>query len=198
MSVRSTYRRCRFRWSSFWSWQVCKQAKMSRLGHRKPARLPEKVGDSKRITVCCGFWSKGIIGPFFFKNKQGKAITVNGDCFRPMLNEFLYTNIEEGDIGNIWFQEDGTTCHTLDVLRLAFEDRIISCRAEVVWPPWSCNLTPLDYYFGGYWQHLVSVERRYMPHSRRKYFWRSYYQQSWWYLATSKLRFNTVGLLFVG
>ena len=28
-----------FRWSSFWYWWVCKQAKLSYLGHRKPARI---------------------------------------------------------------------------------------------------------------------------------------------------------------
>ena len=36
--------------------------------------------------------------------------------------------------------------HSLDVLRPIFEDRIISRRADVVWPPSSCDLTPLDYY----------------------------------------------------
>ena len=70
-----------------------------------------------------------------------------------MLNEFLFTKIEEEDIGNIWFQQDGATCHTaeatLDVLRLVFEDRIISRRADVVWPPRSCDLTPLDDYIRG-------------------------------------------------
>ena len=30
-----------------------------------------------------------------------------------------------------------------------FEDRIISRRANVVWPPRSCDLTPLDYYLWG-------------------------------------------------
>ena len=44
-------------------------------------------------------------------------------------------------------------CHTaeaiLDVLRPVFEDRIISRRADVVWPPRSCDLTPLDYYLWG-------------------------------------------------
>ena len=35
---------------------------------------------------------------------------------------------------------------TLDVLRHVFKDRIISRRADVVWPPQSCDLTPLDYY----------------------------------------------------
>ena len=35
------------------------------------------------------------------------------------------------------------------VLRPVFDDRIISRRADVVWPPRSCDLTPLDYYLGG-------------------------------------------------
>ena len=65
-----------------------------------------------------------------------------------MLNEFLFTNIEEEDIGNVCFQQDGATCHTaeatFDVLRPVF-DHIISRRADVVWPPRSCDLTPLDY-----------------------------------------------------
>ena len=51
---------------------------------------------------------------------------------------------------NIWFQQDGATGHTaeatLDVLRHVFEDRIISRRADVVWPPRCCDLTPFYYY----------------------------------------------------
>ena len=70
-----------------------------------------------------------------------------------MLNEFLFTKIEEVDIANIWFQQERATCHkaeaTLDVLRSVFEDRNISRRGDVVWPPRSCDLTPLDYYFWG-------------------------------------------------
>ena len=98
-------------------------------------------------------WSRGIIEPFFFENDQGEAITVNGDRYRAMLNEFLLTKIEEEDIGNIWFQQDSVTCHTaeatLDVLRPVFEDHIISRGADVVWSPRSCDLTPLDYYLWG-------------------------------------------------
>ena len=70
-----------------------------------------------------------------------------------MLNEGLFTKIEEEDIGNIWFQRGGTMCHTtdatLDVLRRLFEDPIISRRANVVWPPRSCDLTSLDFYLWG-------------------------------------------------
>ena len=50
--------------------------------------------------------------------------------------EFFFTKIEEKDIGNIWFQQDGTMFHTaeatFDVLRLVFENCIISRRAHVV------------------------------------------------------------------
>ena len=67
-----------------------------------------------------------------------------------MLKESLFTKIKEEDIGNIWFQQDGTTCHTAEatvvVSRPVFEDCIISRRADVVW---SCDLTPLDYYLWG-------------------------------------------------
>ena len=69
-----------------------------------------------------------------------------------MLNEFLFTKIEEEDINNIWFRQDGATCHTAKVtllLRPVFEDRIVSSRADVVWPPRSCDLTLLDYYLWG-------------------------------------------------
>ena len=56
-----------------------------------------------------------------------------------MLNEFLFTKLEEDNIGNIWFQQDGVTGHTdeatLDVSRPVFKDRIINRRADVVWPP---------------------------------------------------------------
>ena len=65
------------------------------------------------------------MGPFFFGNEQGKAVTINGNCHRSMLNEILFLKIEEEDIGNIYFQQDCAAYHTaeaiLDVLRPVFE-----------------------------------------------------------------------------
>ena len=70
---------------------------------------------------------------------QGEAVTVNSDRYRAMLNEFLFSKIQEEDIGNNWFRQDGATCHTAEatlvVLHHVFEDRIIISRADVVWPP---------------------------------------------------------------
>jgi len=50
----------------------------------------------QRVTVWCGFWSGGIIGPFFFENEQG---AVNG--YHAMLNEFLLPKFEEEDTDDI-------------------------------------------------------------------------------------------------
>ena len=85
--------------------------------------------------------SRGIIGPFFFENEQAEAVTVNGDRYLAMLNEFLFTRIEEEDIGNIWFQGSYTRCFAPCFWRSHYRRR-----ADVVWPPRSCDLTPLDYY----------------------------------------------------
>ena len=56
------------------------------------------------------------------------VVTGNGDHYRAMLKEFGFTKIEEEDIGSIWLQQDGATCHTveaiLDVLCPVFEDHL--------------------------------------------------------------------------
>ena len=61
-----------------------------------------------------------------------------------MLNEFLFPKPEEDDMNVIWFQQDGATCHTanviIDLLRTVFENRIISLNSDVNWPPRSCYI----------------------------------------------------------
>ena len=75
-------------------------------GTENPHSYIEKPTHPKRVTVWCGFWSRSKFGPFFVENEQGDVVTVNGDRYRAMLNEFLLTKVEEKDIGNIWFQQD--------------------------------------------------------------------------------------------
>ena len=93
------------------------------------------------------------MGPFFFENEQGAAVTIDSERYHDMLNEFLLPKIEGVDMDNIWFQQDGAICHTanvtIDLLRTVFENRIISRNSDVNWPPWSCDLTPLDCFLLG-------------------------------------------------
>ncbi|GFS50399.1 transposable element Tc3 transposase [Trichonephila clavipes] len=63
----------------------------------------------------------------------------------------------------LWFQQDGATCHTaratIDLLKDTFGDRLISRFGPVNWPPRSCDLTPLDYFLWGYVKSLVYVDK---------------------------------------
>ena len=43
-----------------------------------PHEVHQKQLYPEKVTVWCGFWSGGIIGPYFFENENGSSITVNG------------------------------------------------------------------------------------------------------------------------
>ncbi|GFU98937.1 DUF4817 domain-containing protein [Trichonephila clavipes] len=91
----------------------------------------------EKLTVWCSLWAGGIIGPYFFKNDEGH-------------NE-------------LWFQQDGATCHTaratIDLLKDTFGDRLISRFGPVNWPKRPCDLTPLNYFLWGYVKSLVYADK---------------------------------------
>ncbi|GFX93079.1 uncharacterized protein TNCV_140231 [Trichonephila clavipes] len=104
----------------------------------------------ERLTVWCALWAGGIIGPYFFKNDEGHNVTVNGDRYRAMITIFFIPELNNHDVQELWFQQDGATCHTarstIDLLKDTFDDHLISRFGPVNWPPRSCDLTPLDYF----------------------------------------------------
>ncbi|GFT07894.1 uncharacterized protein TNCV_1214641 [Trichonephila clavipes] len=67
------------------------------------------------------------------------------------------------DLWELWFQQDGATCHTaratIDLLKDTLGDRLISRFGPVNWPPRSCDLTPLDYFLWGYVKSLVYADK---------------------------------------
>ena len=141
-----------FQMKLIWSWRLCKQAELSHLGHRKPARIHWKA-DASNTSHCL------------------VRILVQRHNWAILLRKWARIGRDS--------QWQSLSGHV---------ERIF------VHKNWR----------GGYWQHLVSTGRRYVPHSRSytrcfaPCFSRSYYQpQSWCNLATSKLRFDTVELLFV-
>ncbi|GFV41717.1 transposable element Tc3 transposase [Trichonephila clavipes] len=99
----------------------------------------------------------------FFKNDEGHNVTVNGDRYRAMITNFFILELNNHDVQELWFQQDGATCHTaratIDLLKDTFGDRLISRFGHVNWPPRSCDLTPLDYFLWGYVKSLVYVDK---------------------------------------
>ncbi|GFT89637.1 hypothetical protein TNCV_3137321 [Trichonephila clavipes] len=117
----------------------------------------------EKLTVWCALWAGGIIGPYFFKNDEGHNVTVNGDRYRAMITNFFIPELNNHDVQELWFQQDGATCHTaratIDLLKDTFGDRLISRFGPVNWPPRSCDLTPLDYFLWGYVKSLVYADK---------------------------------------
>ncbi|GFT70869.1 hypothetical protein TNCV_4163521 [Trichonephila clavipes] len=68
-----------------------------------------------------------------------------------MITNFFIPELNNHDVQELWFQQDGATCHTaratIDLSKDTFGDRLISRFGPVNWPPRSCDLTPLDYFF---------------------------------------------------
>ncbi|GFW53270.1 histone-lysine N-methyltransferase SETMAR [Trichonephila clavipes] len=117
----------------------------------------------EKLTVWCALWAGGIIGPYFFKNDEGHNVTVNGDRYRAMITNFFIPELNNHDVQDLWFQQDGATCHaaraTIDLLKDTFGERLISRFGPVNWPPRSCDLTPLDYFLWCYVKSLVYADK---------------------------------------
>ncbi|GFV35760.1 putative LOC100569746 [Trichonephila clavipes] len=80
-----------------------------------------------------------------------------------MITNFFIPELNNHDVQELWFQQDGSTCHTaratIDLLKDTFGDGLISRFGPVNWPPRSCDLTPLDYFLWGYVKSLVYADK---------------------------------------
>ncbi|GFY34135.1 transposable element Tc3 transposase [Trichonephila clavipes] len=80
-----------------------------------------------------------------------------------MITNFFIPELNNHDVQELWFQQDGATCHTaratIDLLKDTFGDRLISRFGTVNWPPRSCDLTPLDYFLWVYVKSLVYADK---------------------------------------
>ena len=91
-----------------------------------------------------------MIGPYFFEEDDGNATTVNGECYRNMVTNFLWPYLDDIDIEQLWFQQDGATWHTsnetIDLLHEKFPNRVLLNRGDQNWPPRSYDLTPCNFF----------------------------------------------------
>ncbi|GFS60483.1 putative DD41D transposase [Trichonephila clavipes] len=98
------------------------------------------------------FWLNGYV------NKQNCRIWSEAN---PQV--YVETPLHPEKLTELWFQQDGATCHTarvtIDLLKDTLGDRLISRFRPVNWPPRSCDLTPLDYFLWGYVKSLVYADK---------------------------------------
>ncbi|GFT17926.1 uncharacterized protein TNCV_4910851 [Trichonephila clavipes] len=62
-----------------------------------------------------------------------------------MITNFFIPELNNQDVQELWFQQDGATCHTaraiIDLLKDTLGDRLISSFGPVNWPPRSRDNT---------------------------------------------------------
>ncbi|GFV50600.1 putative transposable element [Trichonephila clavipes] len=84
-----------------------------------------------------------------------------------MITNFFIPELNNHHVQELWFQQDGATCHTaratIDLLKDTFGDHLISSFGPVNWPPRSCDLTPLDFFLWGYVKSLVYADKPQTP-----------------------------------
>ncbi|GFU70875.1 uncharacterized protein TNCV_1005551 [Trichonephila clavipes] len=80
-----------------------------------------------------------------------------------MITNFCIPELNDQDVQELWFQQDGATCHTaratISLLKDTFGDRLISRFGPVNWPTRSCDLTPLDFFLWSYVKSLVYADK---------------------------------------
>jgi len=112
-----------------------------------PRQIHERPLHSPKVTVWCAISKFGVIGPYFFE---------------PQLEELM----EEINMGDIWFQQDGATAHTARVsmtkLRQMFPTHLVFLRGDLRWPARSPDLSICDFFLWGYLKEKVFKHR---PHT---------------------------------
>ena len=129
--------------------------KQNRSG-ANPNELHVKPLHTQRGTVRSSILAFGIIGPYFFQDDTGNAVTVTSDRYVHMVNELLLPKLRrrDMDIATFCFQQDGATAlvarQSKNTLRTLFEHRVISRYGDISWPALSANLSACDLFSWDY------------------------------------------------
>ena len=89
------------------------------------------------------------IGPFWVDGTMDRFV------YADLLEEKVWPAVSRIATRNsVYFMQDGASCHTtpenISYLNDKFKGRVISNKTDVVWPPNSPDLNPLDFFFWGY------------------------------------------------
>jgi len=129
-------------------------------GTEKPEMVVVRPLHPKKLTVWAALCADGVIGPFFFEE------TVNAERYATMIkDQFIPEAISHNWIENCWFQQDGAPPHTtydnLELLKNHYGGRVIArsfpetFQCGLAWPPYSPDLSPLDFFLWGYTKDKV-------------------------------------------
>ena len=130
-------------------------------GITPPPELHQQPLHSRKCTAWCALSARGIIGPFWFEDEEGRAASVTQVNYRDVIGKFC------GRLGNnrkrAWLQQDGAPPHTARLTMMFLRDQfgagLISNGAELQLAPHSPDLSVLDFFLWGYVKSQVYQDR---------------------------------------
>ena len=111
----------------------------------KPGAVQQRPMQTCHLQVWCGLTAEHVFGPYVFEG------SVTADAYQANLRDHLLPDLRRKRlIRVVVFQQHGAPAHaTMEMLRKAFNDQIISRHCEVRWPARSPNLTLPDFFLWG-------------------------------------------------
>ena len=118
-----------------------------------------KEQGGKKAMCWVGLVEGKVLGPVWFEGNM------TGEVYREEVLEFVWNKVKGvATRKGYWFMQDGASSHTTNdnmrFLHSKFHDRIISNKNEVIWPPKSPDMNPLDFFL---WGHTMSHIFRCQP-----------------------------------
>lgn len=131
-------------------------------GTEKPEILRTKPLHPQKVTVWCGLSATKIYGPYFIDE------SITSEVYNEFLKEKFLPVVDEEGLSDHYFQQDGAPPHStelnLKLLRDKFGSKVIARRFPdlfdegFAWPPYSPDLSPLDFFLWGYVKDKVYKE----------------------------------------
>jgi hypothetical protein len=110
----------------------------------------------RKVNVWCGMLINKIIGPYFFDEN------LNQHSYLSMLRNFLIPSLQDVNLENIYYQQDGCPAHSTLLVRAwldqQFPERWIGRYGSMHWPARSPDLSPMDFFLWGHLKQKVYAE----------------------------------------
>ena len=137
-------------------------------GSQRPDEVEEKSLQGRKVTAFVAVRYRGVFGPYWFEDKNGRTVTISQERYRSIVNAFyedLKQSMSTAALRRQWFMQDGATPHTANetiaFLRQKFGQRVLSLRMKNDWSPHSPDLNLLDFFF--LWESVRITSTRNTP-----------------------------------
>ena len=124
------------------------------LGNSVQIHVHER--DTPKLIIWCAISSASLIGPFFFRDREGHSVNVNGIKYIHMLQEFCVSELSAiANMQHVIFQQKAPQ----RIIWVKFMHSWMSSSGSVAWSSWSCEMGSSFTWSHTMWFFLVELHQ---------------------------------------